>query len=423
LRIFTAFFFIVTIFFYLLSCNVLKASNLGTIIGLLLLALSWLPVDSVRPRVISYAFLAILWSILLFNPKAAKHQLLLVAVLFIVWVQIHGGVVYGALLVLGWSLGRLIDNRISGRHLVSSDVVGFLGASMFGLVGFLIHPQGFSAFEHLLFYPIRLGSHLGEITELSPPVFGTYVWTLIVIMTLSLFPICFKLAKEKRWAHAIPLIMFAVFSFKMARGLPSLAVLLSPFIASCIGGWLKSFDKYLVWFKPTFALLAVLLLLAWANLIFQSRPISVNRPLPIEHSLIDRARFPVDAALFVRSNFAGKKIFNYYRHGGFLNWSFFMVNLTYIDGRGDHHERAGIYSNYLDIVDLKPGWEKKLQMTGADLILFPRAHPFTAAVQKSGSWAPIYSDNYDMVFALNSEFIALSLQRFAGFVDIQEEQD
>ena len=68
-----------------------------------------------------------------------------------------------------------------------------------------------------------------------------------------------------------------------------------------------------------------------------------------------------------------------------------------MDGRSDFYG-DDFEQKYLDVMNVKYGWEKTLGRFGVDTILLPPSAPLTGALKESSRWRVVYDDGVALVF-------------------------
>ena len=69
----------------------------------------------------------------------------------------------------------------------------------------------------------------------------------------------------------------------------------------------------------------------------------------------------------------------------------------FVDGRSDFYGND-FEDKYLDVMNVKYGWEKTLAGFGVDTILLPPDAPLTGALKESSRWRVVYDDGVALVF-------------------------
>ncbi len=68
-----------------------------------------------------------------------------------------------------------------------------------------------------------------------------------------------------------------------------------------------------------------------------------------------------------------------------------------MDGRSDFYG-DDFEEKYIDVLNVKYGWEKTLSGFGVDTILMPPSAPLSGALKESSHWRVVYDDGIALVF-------------------------
>ena len=144
---------------------------------------------------------------------------------------------------------------------------------------------------------------------------------------------------------------------------------------------------------------ALLLQQAWAGNLYQLR--------------VAEWKFPVGAANFLKENQAGGPIFNTYEYGGYLLWSLWPQQRTFIDGRALNES---VYDDYRKILYSQGGPAEQSQPVHTELLerygvqvvvtnafefVTGAAYPIALALGHSSEtgWRLVYQDAQALVYA------------------------
>ncbi len=369
---------------------------------------------SVRPRMFSFAFLAIT-TLLLSSPDeddrfSYLHVLILIP-LFWIWNNSHGGVIYGygligldaagTALARAWKHRSILPRAWMCRRIWLLSVVVVLGAC-----GFLfLHPLGLDAVKYILGYRDRMIPEVYRNTiELLPLGFHTsYGQALAVYMVLSGIALgAGVLGKKKiRLREAIPCLVFLLATFKIQRFIPAFMIVSLPLICSL---WTQlfaesesKFAKYAarveLYLAPSPICLAAslsLLLFIWTTYYVPTRHRGAT-PGSVSSWLIPAERYPIAATEYLKAHPTPPRVFTEYHHGGILNWALYPDQRTFIDGRGDFHSTGNTFLHYLTILNRKPGWEQLVDQYDIGFFLLPREHPLLSELESRG-WSNVSDD-------------------------------
>jgi hypothetical protein len=96
-------------------------------------------------------------------------------------------------------------------------------------------------------------------------------------------------------------------------------------------------------------------------------------------------------------------MFNEYGFGGYLVWSMWPAHKVFIDGRGDVFEQAGVYSDYLSVMNLKPESLAILRSYNIESCLIPRDAPLATLLAVRSDWTRVYDDKLSAIFVRQSQ--------------------
>jgi hypothetical protein len=217
-----------------------------------------------------------------------------------------------------------------------------------------------------------------------------------------------------RWrlSHAILLIGFGHLALVSARNVPVYGLVAAPLVAMSlhemllrlgqapVAAWMKkavaSLEEFAAEFDATdrqwrlhlaslagFALVAALL----------------TAPAPAKkfRAEYDPKRYPEKALGVLRGPQFANSIFADDEWGDFLIYRLYPQTKVFIDGRSDFYgPKFG--EAYLDIANVKFGWEQRLSRYGVDTILLSVDSPLAGALKESSRWRPVHDDGVAIVF-------------------------
>jgi len=88
----------------------------------------------------------------------------------------------------------------------------------------------------------------------------------------------------------------------------------------------------------------------------------------------------------------GPRVLNAYGWGGYISWVFEGRWKIFIDGRAGFYGGDAL-ADYLEVLELRPGWREALERRRPDWILLPPESPLVVAAPLTGSWRVAYRDS------------------------------
>jgi len=91
------------------------------------------------------------------------------------------------------------------------------------------------------------------------------------------------------------------------------------------------------------------------------------------------------------------RVFTDDQWGDYLIWSLYPKQKVFVDGRSDFYGND-FEEKYMDVLNVKVGWEETLSRFGVNTILMSPAAPLTGALKESSRWKVVYDDGIAVVF-------------------------
>ena len=347
------------------------------------------PFLDVRPHL--YSLLG--FSLLLLLQLQRESRSWLLALLFVVWVNLHGGFFFGLM-----ALGILLFpwRKPAVASLRSAAVAGVIC-----LLASMLNPSGFKVFLYPLSYAFDEASPFRTIGEwLSPfkpggitsPLFFYLMW-LPLLAPLYLLP-AVRRRLDVPWEGMALTALTLAMALTSRRFIPlfgiSLAVMLAPLLGLCLQ---KSRLEKL---SPLLAAMALLYAL------YRLLPYPVQSG-PAFHYLTAEYSYPVEMLNFIEANDLSGNVFALWNWGGYIHWRSDGKLKVYVDGRADTVFDDDTYRRYVTVLGSSPGWLELVEGSGADYVLWP--HVRGQGRQKlrelvaTGRWQPVYSDAVSWLLA------------------------
>lgn len=349
------------------------------------------PFIDIRPHL--YTLLLYCLLIYLLLGQAPRRWLL--AVLFLMWVNLHGGFFFGLM-----ALGILI---FPWRHFSPGSFRVALVTGLICVAVSTVNPSGLKTFLYPLVYafddssPYRsLGEWHSPFREggIRSPLFFLFMWAPLLA--------CLYLAPAVRRRTGVPWEGLALTLLTLAMALTarrfipiyaiSLALMLAPLFAAFFSQVRISALRYAV------GVVAV----AFACLRLLPYPLQAA---PAFHYLTAEYSYPQDTVSFLQTNQLSGNVYAYYNWGGYLHWRSDGEFKVFIDGRADTVYQAEHYYHYLGVMAEEPGWIEQVEATGADFMLWPYVQrggkEKLQALLATGRWRALFQDAVSWVAVRN----------------------
>jgi hypothetical protein len=138
-------------------------------------------------------------------------------------------------------------------------------------------------------------------------------------------------------------------------------------------------------------LVSVVHFLAIGALLLAPRPASAKFA-----ATYDPAHYP-EKAIPVLLGPETHRIFTNDQWGDYLIYRLYPTRNVFIDGRSDFYGDV-FCQNYLDIINVKYGWDKTLDNYGIDTVVLSTQQPLAGALKLSRDWRVVHDDGTAVVF-------------------------
>jgi hypothetical protein len=368
-------------------------SKAGFVASALLCALACVSFN-LRPQMLGYLFIVLTLIALEKFRQGKRRALWLIPPLFLIWINTHGSWVIGlGLSFVFWASG-LMDFRLGGieaQRWSPADRLRLEFVFLLCLAAIPLTPYG----TRLAAYPFTVATSLpvnvGNVLEWRPMPFNIAPGKLFLAIVLGLFVA--QMAFRLSWRVAELALFFGgiVMACLHLRFVLFFVPFTAPLLATLLARWMPRYDRA----KDQYVLNAVLMMLVVTAMVryFPARA-DLQRTVARD--------FPVKAVEYLRQHPVPVPMYNTYGYGGYLVWSRWPERKVFIDGRGDLYEVNGVFSDYLEVAQLKPAAFTVLQIYGIQSCLLNRREPLATVLAAQPGWQQLYSDDASVLYVRRS---------------------
>jgi len=418
--IFSSVIFCVIFFIYFRLLNRFKVNSIISILLLFFLVIAIFNRLSARPHLFTYLFFIILLYFLVSLKYLEREKyfkkLFFLPVIFLIWGNIHLGVIAGGLLLFTFVINEIIifyyPAKFSNKQIIPFEkkhLKRIIMVSFLCLFILLINPHGletyFYAYSHIKM------KMLESIAEWQNPFTGQVEGGIVIILyKLFLFLgliILFYAYKRKDTFFALIYIVFAIYSVRAIRFNIDYEIIILFFIAVSTNEFIISLRKKSImqFIQSNYPKIVIILFFIYVI----SQTFSDNIYLTLKYNRhfgfgINDSFIPYKMIDFMKENNIHGRTFNNYESGGYYLWNFTGVK-NFIDSRNINDE---VFSEYMSISLMKTGFDNKLEKYGVDniqyfepkLVKYPQnmRNHLPAYLTLNSKWKLIYWDDKSMLF-------------------------
>ena len=350
------------------------------------------PFIDVRPHLYTLLFFCLLIYLLLGREPVRW----LLALLFLVWVNLHGGFFFGlmalGILIFPWRKFSLDAFRIA------------LVTGLICVAASAINPSGFKTFLYPLVYAFDASSPYRELGEwhnpfrpggIRSPLFFYFMWAPSLALLYAIPAV--RRSAGVPWEGMVLTALTLAMALTSRRFIPiyaiSLALMLAPLLALLFGQVRVRALQYAL------AITAI----AFACLRLVPYPL---QSAPAFHYLTAEYSYPDDMISFMQANAFTGNVYALYNWGGYIHWRTDGDLKVFIDGRADTVYDAQTYFHYIGVLSGKPGWIEAIESSGAEFVLWPYerrgGQEMLQGLLATGRWRALYQDSVSWVAARES---------------------
>ena len=352
------------------------------------------PIWTPRPQIFSFLLLAILdYGLSRQNGFILKRPWLIVP-MFILWANMHGGFIWGFLLMIAFIVGNGIDNLLKRENSLSFKQLGYLGIwTLIAASAISINPNGLSLWK-LPFYTV--GVSIQSITEWGSPDFHRLDLHPILWLIFLIIVGAGTSRKRFSWSDILRTIGFSYMAFISQRSIGPFVVVATPIVINSINEmwseWLSLLSKQIRRFykwkqsKPipvSFATILNMFIAGMLIFVTAMRASSVSTTQQVHNGL------PLKAVKWIRTNQPKGQMFNAYNWGGYLQWEL-PEYPVFIDGRADLYGEKTI-RDWWDVVNATDEALELLDLWQVQFVVLEPGWPVLEKLAQNG-WRILYKD-------------------------------
>lgn len=318
--------------------------------------------------------------------------------LFAIWANLHGGFLYGLVLIGFYIAGDLLDlalekSRRNGVAALKRHSLLLLAA----LAGCCLNPSGPAILPHVMGY---LGkTWLVDMTaEYRSPDFHTGYGKELLVVLLLTFAVLALLRCRMRWPQLVAFLGTTAFALHSVRNVPLWALTGLPLVALHAGdAWRRLAWRPVTRIRATFSAGAALArpgvwtAIPTVGLVGLALGGGRAGGLQFLPSRFDPDVFPVRVVEQAQAEGVRGRMFNELAWGGYI-LNAWPEQKVFIDGQTDLYG-VPLSQLYMSIRQAEPGWERRLDSLGVTMVLVPDDAPVAWELTHSPHW--IVADSAD----------------------------
>jgi hypothetical protein len=357
------------------------------------------PLFNVRPQVSGILLLTIMLCLIELARSASARWLLLSPLVMVVWVNVHGGFIFGPAVLFLFLLSLIPEwYRQRRQRLALEPAPLIVVASLaLALAACLVNPNGLAGATYPLEYVVGEHAwHKAVITEYSSPDFSMPIF-LYLEMLILLVVLCFALSRRQaRLLDVVLVLAFLHITLKWERNTALFAFVAAPVAAEHLSGLLE--DSGILRRDRASRRRAEPQLLYWLIILALLGGAIASAPAALRKVETTFAQdFPVEAVQVAQRAHLQGNMFNTYRWGGYLIWKLWPEHRVFIDGRADVMGRE-LMNDFRCAHKLEPGWREVLDKHDVQWVIISAKSPLCRALRLDPDFRLLHADENAELF-------------------------
>ena len=358
------------------------------------------PYIDLRPQMVTFVGIAaLLWLLDAYNAGRARWLPWALPAAFVLWANMHSGVLVGLALFAIWFLAELAQRWFRRAGYAGLPRLGLAG--LVAAAGISLNPNGI----HLYAYPAQVLSHpkvMDYITEWFSPNFHRPI-VLAFEMTLLGCVALIGIRRRARWTDLALLVAVGHLALYSMRNTAVFALVAVPPLAEALQAFLSSLGARVRWDRlpsgrqtsgragVAVIALALLGLGIWTHAPRQA-------PADWFDTVSWKSYFPVEAARRLKAGQWPGPIYNDYSWGGYLIWHAYPEVQVFTDGRAEVYYESGAFDDERKIHYALKGFEDTLERRGVRTVLTRDTYALARSLDRNAAWELVFEGKPGIVY-------------------------
>jgi hypothetical protein len=371
-----------------------------------------------RPHLFTLLFVVIFCSVLERAQEGRTRLLTWLPVLSVIWVNLHAGFFIGILLIAAYAAGELAtamaEAQPERRRAALARGRPYLLSALGCVAASLVNPYFYHL--HVCIYQFLADPyafrHINEYQSLNfqHPLARFFEPMILMGMAAAAWNLY-----QKRFTQAFLILGCGHLALYSVRNMPIFLIVAAPVVAAAVHEWLLRLSGANVagWLKRAAAAMEALgaeigatdriprlHLASAAGLVIVTAIFFAPAPPAKFRAEYDSNNYPAAALRVLREPGSAKRVFTDDEWGDYLIYRLYPSTKVFVDGRADFYGAKfnEKYEKYIDVMNVKHGWEAWLNQYGVDTIVLPPDASLAGALKESHRWRVIYDDGIAIVF-------------------------
>lgn len=418
---------------FTLTFSLLRKSKVSlsmSIIFSFLLILGILARLAIRPQLATYLFIILLIYILV-NYEGKKNIYIYVPLMFLIWGNMHMGVILGMLIFTLYIVSKFIENKTVNKYInkkeKNPEIKHLSIAFLLSVVALLINPNFLNTYIYAFSHTqMEMLEHINEWKSplRAESISFYYIKIYIFFLITGLMTVYYSI-KRKEYFPMLIYLVIGIYSLQSMRFVADFMLTVFVFLVLAWDFFLRKFKfrKYIdsIAVKIILSVLLIFTIISSYNNSFYTK--YLGNYFRETGFGVNEKFFPKSMFDFIKRegiNLTGKRPFNNLKIGGYFIWNF-PDSKNFIDSRNLYDD---IYASYKNIDLKRPGFEALIDKYNIDYFMYSTPYLTVSAreIEKNiVSYLSTANDKWKLVYWDDRSFLFVkNIPEFKNIIDRHE---
>jgi len=353
-----------------------------------------------RPHVFTLLLMPVAWWMVERDRRQPGRAVWWLVPISALWVNLHSGFFALPTCLALLSAGLAMEALVGRSPWTACRRYALLAAAT--LAASLANPYGIGLHRHIARY-LTSDWIRSAVDEFQSPRFRGESLLQFELLLVAALLVAGWLASRRRLADALLVVAWAHLALSSVRHVPLFVLLAAPLVAAEASGLWRAWAQgrparstpRILWefgadLEPGFRRMSAWSAVAGAAAILLTPASKWPRDFP-------EAKFPVSLTRTASVHWDGSRVFTSDQWGDYLIYHRWPRLRVFIDGRSDFYGPE-LGSEYLKLMEGRPGWDNLLEKHDFGLVLIPSQWPLAALLDRHPGWHRAASDRLAVLY-------------------------
>lgn len=366
---------------------------------------------AIRPDIFSYLFFAMTLFILETDKLKGKLSYIGLPIIFVLWVNSHGGVIAGLAVVCFYALYHLIINNIkfksdNNEETKTIDTMGLILIPLLLIAVLAVNPYTYHYYAYITDAIMMKRNFVEEWHSIFTSMGNLQFLNILITFTLTFIVVNLNDLNREKTYQILLLILMILVSASHVRHIPFLTLTCAYYLPFLITPKLGLKPSSKIDFIAAKYVLPVILLLISSFLLFFTL---VNKEGKIDYKLIvlsqstpQYAGYPVKAIDYIKRNGLKGNIISNLKWGKYIIFSLHPDSKVSFDGRLETIYPKKVVTDNNTFTSGATGWKKVLNSYNPDIVILSKHDRVLKPMYETSGWPLVFMGDESYLF-LNPE--------------------